>query len=113
MRTIKFRAWSNDYKKMFYTEHSENLDLLPIWIRCPNDYGLMQFTGLKDKNGKEIYEGDIVKWGNGKDAVNEVIYSGDRFMLYNLGAPSLARVSIDSEIIGNIYENPELISDRS
>ena len=68
----------------------------------------VQFTGLLDKNGKEIYEGDIVKWANGKDAVDEVIYSGDRFLLHNLGAPSLAKISIDCEIIGNIYENPEL-----
>jgi len=85
---------------------------------------LMQYTGLKDKNGKEIYEGDIVKYRY--DWIHEaweVYWANDRWWLRN-GDSDTSRVGwnddsetvteyIDwekSELIGNVYENPELLT---
>ena len=84
-----------------------------------SDLELMQFTGLLDKNGKEIYEGDIVKDSEEKlltiewDAHHVAFVASDRWMEWlrgygNSGNPYEAR---QCEIIGNIYENPELIKD--
>jgi hypothetical protein len=63
---------------------------------------LMQFTGLKDKNGKEIYEGDILQQGlvSGGVTKNVVEWQVNKFS---------DSVLLTSEIIGNIYENPELL----
>ena len=68
MREIKFRAWDLVHKKMIQVKSLE----FGVGITHQNDdmgdidgYLLMQYTGLKDKNGKEIYDGDIVQWKYG------------------------------------------------
>jgi len=86
-----------------------------------DDYHFCQFTGLKDKNGKEIYEGDIVlshKEYNSYSGLNSTIYAGNKYQIKNNGwrfylAPSgLYQVDMEEiEIIGNIYENPELVNE--
>lgn len=136
MREIKFRAWDNEDKKMYKVVRIEksiygycecdnllvcNLEanerLKETDVRVSYDYKLMEFTGLCDKNGKEIYEGDIV----------EVVYPHKSYITDRIGVVeygTLGRFQIKGEkihcafnhiinfewkIIGNIFENPELV----
>lgn len=114
MRAIKFRAWAHERKTML--EPVNLLTNFEGWV--PNGYPanetfrLMQFTGLLDKNGKEIYEGDILLidnsfklWKLPDSGIVEVKWIGAGF--YPL-CNDLTQVD-KSEIIGNIYENPELL----
>lgn len=71
------------------------------------EYVLMQFTGLKDSKGKEIYEGDVVKFIE-ENLIGEIRYQDDAFVMGGLGIKSAARFPEKYKIIGNIYENPEL-----
>ena len=123
MREIKFRAW-NIYKK-YMIQLKGWLGLSMQWLGSePKDilYGedgkhyarpefkLMQYTGLKDKNGKEIYEGDVVKWDSDKGTV--VWWNEDILQWRVSNGSILACISANKyngwEIIGNIHENPEL-----
>lgn len=129
MREIKFRAWNTKTKEMFSAEemaedqltllptgkfinvHSGSLELsviYPIDIMIP-----MQYIGLKDKNSKEIFEGDILCFLNDmKYGLKEVIYSIDKGgwnFLVDSNEDWDTFDSNDYEVIGNIYENPELL----
>ena len=123
MREIKFRAWDKKRKEIL---RITMMDFAEWWVSCrppgtqvdPLEYGernsfkneetdrhiLMQYTGLKDKNGKEIYEGDILDatWG----------YRGEVEMDTFLMATLECTISDDVEVIGNIYENPELLEEK-
>lgn len=123
-RQIKFRAWNKEKYKM-YKCVSVNLNqscCVDITIdkveaeeycRAKNII-LMQFTGLLDKNGKEIYEGDIVNLEDSQykalpNGNYKVYWSNSGFMPFR----SFGYIVENSEIIGNIYENPELFSSPS
>jgi hypothetical protein len=93
MREIKFRRWDDELKKMFYCGFT-----IPADGEVPDH--LMQYTGLKDKNGKEIYEDDIVKAFSGATRTVKWFKQG----WFPVGLD-------DWEVVGNRYESPELLSD--
>lgn len=100
MREIKFREWKPKTKQMFYADIFETCK----WIH-PGAV-LMQFTGMTDRNGKEIYEGDLINaydygWGI-KVEEDKVIFKNGMFMSEHQEIP-FADLS-DIEVIGNIYE---------
>lgn len=75
------------------------------------DIEIMQYTGLSDRNGKEIYEGDVVEWNR---ELFEVIWDGFMFNakdFYDSSSdyPTIAFSECVFEVVGNIHENPELI----
>lgn len=141
MRTIKFRAWNKYSKTMYYTLDvgvEGNMDLLDF-SGIGDSYELMQYTEILDHKGKEIFEGDIVKvldrdWPSQLDSypemnhqqyldfissICEVIYVGDRYELWELSGKGYFANNLRLkagrdvfEIIGNIYENPELLPDK-
>jgi len=127
MREIKFRAWDKDLEIMVYQgdDNDSGFFIFPWTHNAP----VMQYTGLKDKNGKEIYEGDILSKHDLRDTklgeINyEVIYYTDYagFALAGLSDDGteryISRIGVefgntkDLEIIGNIYQNKDLITNR-
>lgn len=104
-REIKFRFWDKALQKMIFRT------LLPYDNEHP-DIVIMQFTGLTDKNGREIYEGDVMKDRFG--AICQIVYVdfGGYRQLSKMGYSPLNQAEIISSndiVIGNIYENPELL----
>jgi uncharacterized phage protein (TIGR01671 family) len=118
MRDIKFRAWVRD-EYMSYSHTNKGLGYLEFYDDGTTVIGeddgdqryenipLMQFTGLTDKNGKEIYESDFVKW-SGK--IYEIKWY-KRLAGFVMEHNGIERpdIEFDSEVIGNIYENPDLL----
>jgi len=120
MRDIKFRAWNTGIKKMLHFENPlaimDGEDRYGMFLKSVENkmylggtYELMQFIGLKDKNGKEIYEGDIVHVFGGEFCQgfwehDEVITVKDIRYCWELGEFE------NTIVIGNIYDDPELIS---
>jgi hypothetical protein len=109
-REIKFRAWLIDEKKWYDVDITDSGSVGVLNINYK--YELCQFTGLFDKNGKEIYEGDFVQnsaieYAIKKDNDKPWLVEFDRGCF---GCHRMAlRAIIDIEIIGNLYENPELL----
>ena len=118
MREIKFRAWDKLNKEMFNVE-SINFQERRVYkddVTYCNFYNieLMQYTELKDKNNKEIYEGDIVIH-HGK--MHNIIFNTEEaiFVLkddeFELEIPFTNNNNKRMEIVGNIYENSELLGE--
>lgn len=108
MREIKFRAWDKNSEVMVLDPmidgylNDEILNLQKI-----SNYKFMQFTGLKDKNGKEIYEGDIVDCGGG--LIEEVKWGESVAVFLPFGNHDASEYAPSCQVIGNIYENEELL----
>ena len=123
-RVIKFRAWDTDKKVLV---HETDLDILknifhidfmdkeigppPIIYNIGryNDNVLMQFTGLKDMNGKDIYEGDIISDPMG---IGQIVFDSGSFCIKWNDNPNESILILESElleIIGNLFETPELL----
>jgi hypothetical protein len=118
MREIKFRALVEDKDtKVRHWEYYSTLSE-PAWLDCYNIIVKdLQYTGLKGKNDKEIWEGDILKNNSGR--ITQVFWDKhcamfDITVLNTKGIPRLLndRPDILQEIIGNIYENPELLKEN-
>ena len=110
-REIKFRAWCKGSKSMDY----DAIYKLQGYIE--GKYPIMEYTGLKDKNGKDIYEGDILEYVNQTNTkiFGDVIrYRNGWFAHWRTnGLDTKTIIMENSKIVGNIYENPELIDERS
>lgn len=136
MREIKFRAWKHvNTPKMFNEVQGINFvgGIVHLGYRLSSDTVrtdkelldnliLMQYTGLKDKNGTEIYEGDIllIQAGGYDSIISEVVWGGTEYPAFDLPKYDGYEMNAFSaiyhndvketlEVIGNIYENPELL----
>lgn len=106
MREIKFRAWDAVKKIWLHFDISQNPE---YWSGKIKDCPLQQYTGLKDKNGKEIYEGDIL---GGKNAFGRDVRATVEWGKIGWEAHEDNELNLqwkEWEVIGNIYENPELL----
>lgn len=148
-RQIKFRAWLIEEETMVFSENQASTDFQEIWV-IVNDgvrvdvletyhkevggeieellryvevpQNVMRFTGLPDKNGTDMYEGDILKYHSGGGTLRKIVYKQAAFHAVTLdekqGSPnhplyfaSLAPTGTSEiEVVGNIYQNPELIA---
>jgi len=145
MRSIKFRAWDKKSKKMRIIDsiafhglgHFDiptlDIKLINLWgydiiedkyfiiRRDPEQFKLLQYTGLKDKNGKEIYEGDVVKYLDGEFSfIAKVAWSDWMWYLEGINPKEsfmfddvADNETADIEIIGNRFEHPHLLEEST
>lgn len=142
MREIKFRAWDKQGKRFLGMDDwylHPNKGSCLYWNKMPikpEDLEILQFTGLKDKNAKEVYEGDILLCGDDGENFSQkydeendeyvnthkakVIGPTDSYPAFEIdpnpcddvnGLSQLVATG-EFEVIGNIYENPELLKDK-
>ena len=129
----KFRAWDREKDRMIYPSttgvcfemNDDGISVLDIDVDYPNDYGfpkiasiLMQSTTLKDKNGVDVYQGDIIRCTRG--CHHEVIWLEEYGGTFFEGMPAWYLSGLSNgyawtgreEVIGNIYENSELLEEQ-
>lgn len=128
MRDIKFRAWNKEQNIMYHNaQNTYDFGCGSGYGGCPEDhfgaviqnkdYILMQYTGEKDINGIEIYEGDIVETTRGLNhIIGAVIYRKASWYIQSKEGYNVRLISIfstaENKIIGNVYENKELLEEE-
>ena len=120
MRTLKFRAWHKDKKEMTDNPLHVGTSTCAMGINQllnlfeSENLILMQFTGLKDSKGKEIFESDVCRWESKEGVIEDyIVVWNDKKACYELQliGRDVGNMEIDSDltVIGNIYENPSLL----
>lgn len=105
-REIKFRTWNFPTKRMYYWGTLQQINQTDKRNIEAEHNRFMQYTGLKDKNGKEAYEGDILNF----DYPMEIIWDmGSWVVKAKKGSSLLYGYVHEGEVIGNIYENKDLL----
>ncbi|WP_394264992.1 YopX family protein [Bergeyella zoohelcum] len=100
-REIKFRAWDSKSQRMYYQGEPDLEDIQSFFHHYNDNDVLMQFTGLTDKNGNEVYEGDVLFLKEGHNSWRTHVVFTERGWHRQYDYPV-------GEIIGNIYENPKI-----
>jgi len=119
MREHKYKAWNKDHNFMGLVYE---IDFRYGIVKIETDEGtthtfgitkveLLQFTGLHDKNGSPVYESDIVRYVRECEKVASVSYNED-IAAFLFGEDEIGDNITDIEVIGNIYQHPELINRR-
>ena len=124
MREFKMKAWLKKEKKMVsiigidlnyqYIRYSDDGNLFKDDYKIAEfkDIELLQFTGAKDKAGQEVYEADVIKFNDGIDDIYGLISYDDEDTVYCVSYENvtehLSNMAGDFEIVGNIFENPDL-----
>ena len=136
MRELKFRIWIKDEKRYYDESDEESYMIVPngnvtytsesyeedgVWFndttRATNDVIVEQYTGLKDKNGKEIYEGDIVtpngEWEEieGTDC-SVILFENGCFRVGSGCENEAGRYLSDWRVVGNVHENDNLLEGK-
>ena len=129
MREIKFKAFVKELNRIipvecieFENEKLDHIHLVSGMSLEPNEFELVQYTGLKDKNGVEIYEGDVLSLADCDPSLYKIVWWEHNFKYgieyigsntTNWQEENLEEFSSELiKVVGNIYENPELLEQK-
>lgn len=126
VKSVEIPSERKNFDKMQLTVWGNSEDpIVEVYFEGTDEFEIMQYTGLHDKNGKEIYEGDIVRYPDASSCgdsgewdcftnTGEVKYCNETMSYYFTERVSIEMdeidINTDAEVIGNIYENPELLN---